>query len=169
MRLVRADAWLAAGEPRAALAEVEATGRGGRMPAEAAARYALALDRLGRRAQARAVADRLVALPDPPAEAWVAAAELAAADGSRDLAERRYRNALERDPDLAEAHCGLGRLLLAQGRNVEAATELARAAALAPAHEEATRALARARDPSAPAPPAPPAQRRQRPASTKLK
>jgi cellulose synthase operon protein C len=169
MRLVRADALLVTGDARAALAEVEPLGRGGRMPAEAAARYALALDQLGRRAQARAVADRLVALPDPPAEALVAAAAFAAADGSRDLAERRYRAALEHDPDLAEAHCGLGRLLLAQGRTIEAVNELARAVALAPAHEEASRALARARDPSAPPSPSPPPQRRQRPASTKLK
>lgn len=166
IRVVRADARLAGGDARGALAEIEPLGRERRMPADAAARYAIALVRLDRATQARAVVERLLAMPHPSATALVAAAELSWSGGDRADAEQRYRAALEAEPELAEAHCGLGRLLLAEGRTLEATNELTRALALAPGHAEASQALERALHPGA-ASSAP--QRRQRPASTKLK
>ena len=145
LKVARAEALLALGSPKAALAEVETTGRGGRMPADAAAVYALALDALGRGAQARAVLDRLVAMEHPPGSALLAAAQVARRDERPDDAERLFRRALEQDPDLVEAHCGLGRLLLARGRAPEAGGELVRATTLAPSHAEALVALGQAR------------------------
>ncbi len=145
MRVARAEAFLAIGDPYAALAELEATGQGGRMPADAAARYALALDAIGKRAQAEAVLDRLLAMKKPPPAALLAAAQVALRAGRNDDAERLFRASVDADPDLLEGQCGLGRLLLARGRAAEAAPVLARASAIAPSHLEARVALGRAR------------------------
>lgn len=60
--------------------------------------------------------------------ACVGLAEVAAREGRLAEAETYYRQALtESDGDLAEAHSGLGLLLVRQGRDAEGATELARA------------------------------------------
>ena len=145
LRVARAEAFLAVGDPHSALAELEATGQDGRMPADAAARYALALDALGKRAQAQAVLDRLLAMKKPPAPAFLAAAQVAERAGRPDDALHHYLSAVEADDELLEGHCGLGRLLLARGRPADAALELARASVLAPSHLEARVALGRAR------------------------
>lgn len=57
-------------------------------------------------------------------------------DGSRDWdrAAGAYRRALAREPDLVEAHDGLGQALAQLGRLDEAEAELRRALALAPQH-----------------------------------
>jgi tetratricopeptide (TPR) repeat protein len=151
IRLLRAQARLAAGDARGALGELEATGRGGRMAADAAGWYAIALEASGRSGQARATVARLLALARPPVPALLAAAAVARGAGRLDEAERHLRTAVERDalpspdPEAVEPHCALGRLLLARGRVPEGITELARAAAWNPFHAEAQVALGDAR------------------------
>jgi len=145
LKVMRTQALLALGQPRAALEEIESIGHGGRMSADAAAWYAVVLDALGRRLQAQAVVDRLLAIEHPPAQAFATAAAFAGKDGRIDEAEALYRRAAAADPELAEAHCGLGRLLLGRGRGTEAAAELSQARSLAPAHVEALVALGEAR------------------------
>ena len=151
IRLLRAQARLAAGDARGALGELEATGRGGRMAADAAGWYAIALEASGRSGQARATVARLLALARPPVPALLAAAAVARGAGRLDEAERHLRTAVERDalpspdPEAVEPHCALGRLLVARGRVPEGITELARAAAWNPFHAEAQVALGDAR------------------------
>jgi len=60
-------------------------------------------------------------------------AEIVWSRGDAALAERHYLAVLSLQPDLAEAHHGLGTLLEAEGRLPEAATHLARAEGLPPA------------------------------------
>lgn len=126
---------------RGALAELQRTRRESRMPAEAAAYYALAEFGLGREKEARALLGKLVELRSPPALAFVASGHLALARGNAAEAEQDYRQAIDHDPGVVEGHCALGRMLLARGQARTARPFLERAAALNPFHAEAQLAL----------------------------
>ncbi|HXH06362.1 MAG TPA: tetratricopeptide repeat protein, partial [Vicinamibacterales bacterium] len=70
--------------------------------------------------------------PHEKARAFLASAESYAARGADAEAVIEYRNAVKQDPQLAEAHAGLGRAYLRQGKPVEAVRALVRAADLRP-------------------------------------
>jgi tetratricopeptide (TPR) repeat protein len=129
---------------RGAKAELERTRRESRMPAEAAAYYALADYGLGREREARALLEKLTSLPRPPALAYVASGHLARARGSLAEAEQDFRQAVEADPSNVEGHCALGRMLLARGEAAAARPYLERAVALNNFHAEARLALGQA-------------------------
>jgi len=59
-----------------------------------------------------------------------------------DDASINFRNALQKDPQLADAYFGLGKVFLQQGKATQAYTALSRAVDLAPQNWEAKRALA---------------------------
>lgn len=63
------------------------------------------------------------------APARVGLADLLAESGDSAAAERKYREALSIDSSLAEAHLGLGMLLMRSGRVSDARTHLQLAAA----------------------------------------
>ncbi len=128
-----------------ARSELEQTRRDGKMPAEAAAYYALAEFGLGRETQAQALLRTLTSLKTPPAIAFVAQGQLEQARGRAANAESDFRAAVLRDPSSLEGNCALGRLLLAQGRSADALPFLERAALVNPFHVEVRIALARAR------------------------
>jgi tetratricopeptide (TPR) repeat protein len=69
-------------------------------------------------------------------------AELAMSSGSFDRAEGHYRAVLDRHPDLAVAHFGLGRVFQQTGKGGEALTHLQRAAELHPSYGAVHYALA---------------------------
>ncbi|MFL5271796.1 MAG: tetratricopeptide repeat protein, partial [Anaeromyxobacteraceae bacterium] len=145
LRVDRGIARLALGDPAGARAELEATRREGKMPVEAAAWMAIAEIAAGRRAQAAAITDALLAAPNPHPLALVARARLDAAGRQLADAERNLRDALARDPSLVEARADLGAVLLARGRPGDAKDELSRAAAGAPFRADVRRDLGRAR------------------------
>ncbi|HEU4385288.1 MAG TPA: tetratricopeptide repeat protein [Anaeromyxobacteraceae bacterium] len=144
LRLWRGVARYELHDYRGARAELERTRRESRMPAEAAAYYALADFGLGREREARALLEKLTALPRPPALAYVASGHLAQARGSLAEAEQDFRQAVETDPSSVEGHCALGRLLLGRGDAKEARAYLERAVALNQHHGEARLALGQA-------------------------
>ncbi len=145
IRLWRGIARYELGEYAKGLGELELTRRDGKMPAEAAAYYALAEFALGREARARALLTTLTALKTPPAVAFVASGHIEQARGRADRAESDFRAAVTRDPASLEGNCALGRLLLSQGRSADALPFLEKAALVNPFHAEARIALARAR------------------------
>ena len=145
LRLDRGIAHLRLGEPEAARAELEGTSREGKMTPEAAAWMALADIASGRRAQASAIVAALLAAPSPirwrsSREGRLDLAERRPAD-----AERRFRSAAERAPELTEAQVELGRLLRERGRTGEARQVLEQAVAHDPHHAVARMELGRAR------------------------
>jgi tetratricopeptide (TPR) repeat protein len=145
LRLDRGIARLALGDAAGSRTELEATRRDGKMPVEAAAWMALAELAAGRRAQAAAITDALLAAPNPHPLALVARARLDAAGQKLADAERHLREALARDPSLVEARVDLGAVLLDRGHAAEARDVLARAVADAPFRAGARRDLGRAR------------------------
>jgi tetratricopeptide (TPR) repeat protein len=153
LRLWRGVARYELHDYRGAKAELEKTRRETRMPAEAAAYYALADYGLGREKEARALLEKLTSLPKPPALAFVASGHLALARGSLAEAEQDFRQAVEVDPSSVEGHCALGRLLLGRAEAKEARPLLEKAVALNQFHAEARLALGQAllllRDPRA--------------------
>jgi tetratricopeptide (TPR) repeat protein len=153
LRLWRGVARYELHDYRGAKAELEKTRRETRMPAEAAAYYALADYGLGREKEARALLEKLTSLPKPPALAFVASGHLALARGSLAEAEQDFRQAVEVDPSSVEGYCALGRLLLGRAEAKEARPLLEKAVALNQFHAEARLALGQAllllRDPRA--------------------
>lgn len=145
MRLYRGIARFELGEHLQALGELEGTRRDGKMTAEAAGWMALAQLEAGRKAQAAAIVTALLAAPTPHALALVARGRLDLSAGHPGAAERRFREAIERDPDLMEARCDLGRTLLGRGRAKESRDELEKAVARNPYHLQARYELGRAR------------------------
>jgi tetratricopeptide (TPR) repeat protein len=145
VRLYRGVARFELGQPIQALAELEGTRREGKMPAEAAGWMALAHLAAGHRAQAAAIVAALLAAPNPHALALVARGRLDLAAGQADSAERRFREAVDRDPDLIEARCDLGRTLLGRGRVTEARDVLEKTVARNPYYLQARFELGRAR------------------------
>lgn len=69
-------------------------------------------------------------------------ADLAMSSGRFDRAEEHYRTVLDRYPDLAVAHFGLGRVFQQSGKSEQALTHLQRATALHPSFGAAHYALA---------------------------
>jgi len=145
LRLDRGIAHLRLGEPDAARAELEGTSRDGKMTPEAAAWMALAELASGRRAQASAIVAALLAAPSPHPVALLARGRLDLAERRPADAERRFRSAAERAPDLTEARVDLGRLLRERGRTGEARQVLEQAVAHDPHHPLARLELGRAR------------------------
>ncbi len=144
LRLWRGVARYELRDYRGAKAELERTRRESRMPAEAAAYYALCDWGLGREREARALLEKLTSLQRPPALAYVASGHVNQARGSLAEAEQDFRQAVETDPSSVEGHCALGRLLLARGDAKEARPYLERAVALNQFHAEARLALGQA-------------------------
>jgi tetratricopeptide (TPR) repeat protein len=145
IRLYRGIALFRLGNASGARHEFEAMRRDGKMPADAAAWMALAELALGHRREAEAITQALLSAPTPGALAFVARARLDLASSRADLAERRFREALARDPDVPEARVDLGSLLLARGRAAEASDVLEKAVATNPGDFAARLALGRAR------------------------
>jgi tetratricopeptide (TPR) repeat protein len=145
LRLYRGIALFRLGNPAAARREFEAMRRDGKMPADAAAWMALAELALGNRRTAEAITKTLLSAPAPGALAFVARARLDLASSRLDLAERRFREALARDPEVPEARVDLGSLLLGRGRAAEAREVLEKAAARSPGDFATRFALGRAR------------------------
>ncbi|HYS79569.1 MAG TPA: tetratricopeptide repeat protein [Anaeromyxobacteraceae bacterium] len=145
LRLDRGIARLRLGEPDAARAELEGTSREGKMTPEAAAWMALAELASGRRAQAAAIVAALLAAPTPHPVALLARGRLDLAERKPAEAERRFRAAAERAPELTEARVDLGRLLRERGRGAEARPVLEQAVARDPHHPLARLELGRAR------------------------
>jgi tetratricopeptide (TPR) repeat protein len=146
--LLRGTAQLRLSRFREARTALERTVRDGKMPAEAAVRFALADVGLGR-------ADRAVPLLEMLAMGRTAAAEAAAALGAAELARRRLdaaeaacRRSLERDPGAAGGHLCLGRVLVAAGRGSDAVAPLEEAARLDRWDPEPARLLEQARRPA---------------------
>jgi tetratricopeptide (TPR) repeat protein len=132
LRLYRGIARFELGQPEQARTELEGTRRDGKMPAEAAGWIALAELAAGRRARAAAIVTALLAVASPHPLALLARGRLDLAEGRPDMAEQRFREAAERDPDLLEARCDLGRVLLKRGRAAEAGAVLEKAVARNP-------------------------------------
>lgn len=145
VRIQRAIARLRLGQPAAARRELEATGRDGRMPAEAAVWYALADVALGRAPRARALLEKLSQARTPPPLVHAALGRALEAEGNLAAAERAYRIAAEREPDAPEGPAGLGRVLVARGHAKDAIAPLEDAVRIDPADLEARRALGEAR------------------------
>jgi cellulose synthase operon protein C len=145
LRLDRGIARLRLGEPDAARAELEGTSRDGKMTPEAAAWMALAELASGRRAQASAIVAALLAAPTPHPVALLARGRLDVLERRPADAERRFRSAAERAPELTEAQLDLGRLLRERGRTAEARQVLEQAVARDPNHPLARMELGRVR------------------------
>jgi tetratricopeptide (TPR) repeat protein len=145
VRIQRAIARLRLGQLGAARKELEATGRDGRMPAEAAVWYALTDVALGRAARARALLERLAQARTPPPLVHAALGRALEAEGNLAGAERAYRAAIEREPFAPEGPTGLGRVLVARGMAKDALAPLEDAVRLDPADLETRRALGEAR------------------------
>ena len=145
LRLYRGIARFELGQPVLALAELEGTRRDGKMTAEDAGWMALAHIAAGHRPQAAVIVAALLAAPTPHAVALLARGRLDLASGQADAAERRFREAVDRDPDLIDARCDLGRVLLARGRTAEARDVLEKAVARNPHDLQARFELGRAR------------------------
>jgi len=145
IRLDRGIARLELGEPDRARTELEATRHDGKMTAEAAGWMAIAELASGHREQAAALTSALLATANPHPLALVARGRLDLEDGRPEAAERRFREAVDRDPDLAMARCDLGRALLARGRGEEARDVLEKALARSPNDLDVRRALGLAR------------------------
>lgn len=144
LRVYRGVARLELGDAARAAAELEATRRDGKTTTEAASWLALAEVARGRRPQAVALTAALLVTAAPPAPALVAKGRLELLGKRPDLAEKRFREAIQRDPDLMVARRDLGRLLLERGRAREAREVLDKAVARAPYDLEARRDLGRA-------------------------
>ena len=145
VRIQRAIARLRLGQVASARAELEATGRDGRMPAEAAVWYALTDVSLGRAARARALLEKLAEARTPPPLVHAALGRALEAEGNLAGAERAYRTAMEREPRAPEGATGLGRVLVARGMAKDAIAPLEDAVRLDPADLETRRALGEAR------------------------
>ncbi|HTP29597.1 MAG TPA: tetratricopeptide repeat protein [Anaeromyxobacteraceae bacterium] len=145
LRLYRGIAYFELGELAKARAEIEETRRDGKMTPEAGAWMALAELASGRKAQASAIVSALLAAAAPHPLALVARARIDLAEGHPNDGEKHLRQALERDPELHEARCDLGHLLLSRGRFAEAREVLEKAVARNPYRLEAQRELGQAR------------------------
>jgi tetratricopeptide (TPR) repeat protein len=145
LRLYRGMALFRLGDASGARGEFEATRRDGKMPADAAAWMALTELALGHRREAEAITQALLSAPVPSALAFVARARLDLGYSRADLAERRFREALARDPEVPEARVDLGKLLLARGSAGEAREVLEKAAARSPGDFVTRLTLGRAR------------------------
>ncbi len=145
LRLYRGIARFELGQPEQARTELEGTRRDSKMPAEAAGWMALAELTAGRRARAAAIVTALLAVASPHPLALLARGRLDLSEGRPDMAEQRFREAVERDPDLLEAPCDLGRVLLMRGRATEAGAVLEKAVARNPYFLDARLELGRVR------------------------
>lgn len=96
-------------------------------------------------ATARAAWARVIELDPFDAAAHTETGRAALAEGDLAVAEREFRAALVAGTiNLPDAHCDLGELLLAQGRNDEARREAIRALETAPTYERAQELLLKA-------------------------
>ncbi len=145
LRLYRGIARFELAQPEQARTELEGTRRDGKMPAEAAGWMALTELAAGRRARAAAIVTALLAVASPHPLALLARGRLDLAEGRPDVAEQRFREAVERDPDLLEARCNLGRVLLKRGQAIEAGAVLEKAVARNPYFLDARLELGHAR------------------------
>ncbi len=143
LHVLRARADLGLGECVAARREVEATERGPErvVPVGGAVVLALCDARDGHADLARQALERLVALPQPAASALLGLASVEADAGDMRGAVAKARAAVAADGRSYEAHCALGRYLVAAGHPSQGQRELARAVALDADHEEARLAL----------------------------
>ena len=99
--------------------------------------YAIALARLKRFDQARALLDRAIAIDDADHKAYDTLARIASAQDHLVDAERYRRRLVKLQPNDADVHNELGIVLARQGRIKEAVKLFEAALALDPSHEDA--------------------------------
>jgi tetratricopeptide (TPR) repeat protein len=145
VRIQRAIARYRLGQWKEARAELEKTGRDGKIPAEAAVWFALVDVADGRAARAVPLLERLTASKTPPPHAHVALGQALEAVGRRADAESAFRTATAREPLAPEGHVALGRILLATGRPGDALAPFERAVKLDPSDLAARCGLGEAR------------------------
>ena len=145
VHIQRAIARYRLGQYVEARAELEKTGRDGKLPAEAAVWFALVDVASGKADRALPLVEKLVQARPPPPLAHLALGRALEALGRRGDAEAAYRSGAEREPTAPEAPAALGRLLLASGRARDALVPLEQAAKLDPTDLAARRALGEAR------------------------
>src|SRR6266568_1317630 len=145
VRIQRAIAYYHLGRFRDARAELEKTGRDGKIPAEPFVWYCLVDVGSGKADRALPPLEKLAELKSPPPLAhWALGRALEAKRRPAD-AERAYRTASEREPLAPEGPAALGRLLLASGRAKDAIAPLERAVKLDPSELRSRRSLGEAR------------------------
>lgn len=127
---------LAKGEPAEALRLIAAALRARSSP-QTFLNHGLALNALGRHAEALESFDRALKMKSKFAEAHNNRGAALAALGREAEAEQSYRKAIAIKPDYAEAHYNLGSLLRTLGRYEEALKSLDRALALRPNYVKA--------------------------------
>jgi tetratricopeptide (TPR) repeat protein len=145
--LVRGIALLGLGQAAQARAALEKTVRGGKMPSEAAAWYALCDLSLGRTTQAVELLDKLAAARNASALVHAARGRALLAAKRHDDAIAACRLAIGLAPKAPDGPLCLGRVLLAQSKQAEAVAPLEQAVALDPADPEAAKLLAAAKAP----------------------
>lgn len=145
LRLLRAQARVELSEWERARAELEATRRDGRIPAEAAAWLALCDAATGRQAQARAILQSLQPARDQLPVAHLARGRLLAGEQKDGPAEEELRAAVAAEGAPALARVELATFLAGRGRRAEALELLDGALARNPFHAGARLARARLR------------------------
>ena len=145
IRVQRAIARYRLGQWTEAKAELERTGRDGKLPADAAVWFALVDVASGRADRALPLLEKLLQASPPPPLASYAQGRALEAVGRKGDAEVAYRAAADREPLAPEAPAALGRLLLATGRGQDAVAPLERAVKLDPSDLATRRALGEAR------------------------
>ena len=145
VRIQRAIARYRLGQWIAARAELEKTGRDGKLAAEAAVWFALVEVASGKADRALPLVEKLVQAKPPPPLAHLALGRALEALGRRGDAEAAYETASEREPGSPEGPAALGRLLLSAGRARDALPPLERAVKLDPSDLSTRRALGEAR------------------------
>jgi predicted Zn-dependent protease len=144
VRIQRAIARYRLGQWAEARAELEKTGRDGKLPADAAVWFALVDVGSGKADRALPLLEKLLqANPPPPLASYAQGRALEAVGRTAD-AEAAYRAEAQREPLAREGHAALGRLLLATRRARDAVAPLERAVKLDPSDIIVRRSLAEA-------------------------
>ena len=145
VRMQRAIARYRLGQWAEARAELEKTGRDGKIPGDAMVWFALVDVASGKPDRALSLLEKPLQATPPLHLASYAQGRALEAVGRTADAEVAYRAAAEREPLAPDGFAALGRLLLAAGRGPDAVAPLERAVKLDPSDLVARRGLAEAR------------------------